>query len=78
VVHEYVLSGRKQSYKTILELDKKIREFYVPPSLRVPGFEKIPADASERPPSFKVCAERYDVFSAKLFSKVSFPPGVTD
>ncbi|CCM00380.1 uncharacterized protein FIBRA_02410 [Fibroporia radiculosa] len=38
IVHEQAFGARVTSYRTILELDKKVREFYLPPSLRIPGF----------------------------------------
>ncbi|PCH44393.1 hypothetical protein WOLCODRAFT_138977 [Wolfiporia cocos MD-104 SS10] len=38
VVHEQAFGARITSYKAILDLDRKVRDFYLPPSLRVPGF----------------------------------------
>ena len=38
VVHEQCFGAKVPRYHAVNELDKKVRDFYVPPSLRVPGF----------------------------------------
>lgn len=59
-----------QSYKTILQLDKAVREFYVPPPLRVPGFDRGPSVPEDEQSSFKHVTQRYDVYGSKLFSRL--------
>ncbi|KAI0272646.1 fungal-specific transcription factor domain-containing protein [Gloeopeniophorella convolvens] len=38
VVHDQVFGARTPNYKVLQQLDRKVREFYTPPSLQVPGF----------------------------------------
>ena len=38
IVHDQVFGARTPSYSTIMELDKRVRNYYVPPLLQVPGF----------------------------------------
>lgn len=38
IVHDQVFGARTPSYSTIMELDKRVRNYSVPPSLQVPGF----------------------------------------
>ncbi|KAL5492320.1 hypothetical protein ACEPAI_3767 [Sanghuangporus weigelae] len=38
VVHDQVFGARTPSYATVTELDKRVRSYYIPPSLQVPGF----------------------------------------
>jgi hypothetical protein len=60
------------NYKTILELDKMIRDFYVPPSLLVPGFDGAPLPTpSERPPAH-VTFERHMTYVMKEMCRFAF------
>ncbi|KAI9508207.1 hypothetical protein F5148DRAFT_1198935 [Russula earlei] len=38
VVHDQVFGARTPNYKVLQQLDRKVRDFYTPPSLQVPGF----------------------------------------
>lgn len=66
------------NYKTILALDKKIREFYVPPSLLVPGLGGAPVAANaDEQPSTDLTFQRHMTFvfkeMSKLFKYSNFP-----
>lgn len=50
-----------------MELDKKIREFYLPPSLRVRGFGGNKVD-SGCPPSYQQDLQSYCAFSIREIS----------
>ncbi|KZT70724.1 hypothetical protein DAEQUDRAFT_724848 [Daedalea quercina L-15889] len=64
VVHEQVFGARLPSHRQLMELDKKIREFYLPPSLRVRGFggNKI---ESVTPPTYQQDLQSYCAFSIR-------------
>ena len=67
-MHEQAFGGKTPSYKTIQELDKKVRNFYVPPSLRVPGFGGAKM-VELAPPSFELTMQRHTVFAIREISK---------
>ena len=71
VVHEQAFGARPASYKAIQDLDKKVRNFYVPPSLRVPGFGGAKMEASGPPPSIELTMQRYTGFAIREISKYS-------
>ncbi|THH32374.1 hypothetical protein EUX98_g1823 [Antrodiella citrinella] len=66
VVQEVAFGARPASYKAIQDLDKKVRSFYTPPSLCVPGFggAKMP-DIGAPPPSVELTMQRYTAFSIR-------------
>ncbi|TCD68404.1 hypothetical protein EIP91_010805 [Steccherinum ochraceum] len=68
VVQEQAFGARPASYKSIQDLDKKVRNFYVPPSLRVPGFGGAKVDVSAPPPSVELTMQRYTAFSIREIS----------
>ena len=72
VVHEQAFGARAPSYKTIQELDKKVRNFYVPPSLRVPGFGGAKM-MEPSPPSVELTMQRHTVFAIREISKYRPP-----
>ncbi|KZT09905.1 uncharacterized protein LAESUDRAFT_722057 [Laetiporus sulphureus 93-53] len=63
VVHEQVFGARISSYRTVIELDKKVREFYLPPSLRVPGFGG--AKLEQTSTSYEKILQGYCAFSMR-------------
>ena len=65
MVHEQAFGARTPSYKTIQELDKKVRNFYVPPSLRVPGFGGVKPDINSVQPSVELTMQRHVAFAIK-------------
>ena len=74
VVHEQAFGARTPNYKIIQELDKKVRGFYIPPSLQVPGFSGKPTTASLVPPgeaevpSMQLTMQRYTTWAIKEIS----------
>ncbi|KAL0566479.1 hypothetical protein V5O48_015534 [Marasmius crinis-equi] len=69
VVHDQVLvSARPPSYKTIQEMDKKVRLYYVPPSLQVPGFGGVKYSREPEQPSTELTMQRYIAFAIKEMS----------
>lgn len=67
-VHEQAFGARIPSYKTIQELDKKVRNFHVPPSLRVPGFGGAKMMEVVQP-SIQLTMQRHIVFAIKEISE---------
>ncbi|KAL0060890.1 hypothetical protein AAF712_012354 [Marasmius tenuissimus] len=65
-VHDRVLvSARPSTYKTIQEMDKKVRLYYVPPSLQVPGFGGVKYSREPEQPSTELTMQRYIAFAIK-------------
>ena len=67
-VHEQAFGAKIPSYKTIQELDKKVRHFHVPPSLRVPGFGGAKMMEVVQP-SIQLTMQRHIVFAIKEISE---------
>ncbi|KAJ7579668.1 hypothetical protein C8J56DRAFT_795968 [Mycena floridula] len=66
IVHDRAFGARPPSYNTVLELEKKVRLFYVPPSLQVPGFggvSKLGAEPEQ--PTTELTMQRYITFAIK-------------
>ncbi|EPT00931.1 hypothetical protein FOMPIDRAFT_1162266 [Fomitopsis schrenkii] len=63
VVNEQVFGARLPSHRQLMELDKKIRDFYLPPSLRVRGFGGNKADAVS--PTYQQDLQSYCAFSIR-------------
>lgn len=75
VVHEQAFGARTPNYKIIQELDKKVRGFYIPPSLQVPGFSGKPSSSSMvsssggiEVPSLQLTMQRYTTWAIKEIS----------
>lgn len=68
VVHEQAFGARMPSYRAIQDLDKKVRNFYVPPSLRVPGFGGAKMDTELTYP-IQLTMQRYIGFAIKEISE---------
>ncbi|KAF8801279.1 hypothetical protein BYT27DRAFT_7235766 [Phlegmacium glaucopus] len=67
VVHDQAFGTRTPSYKVIQELDRKVRNWYMPPSLQVPGFgtaTKLATTELEQP-SVQLTMQRYVAFAIK-------------
>ena len=82
IVHEQAFGARTPNYKIIQELDKKVRGFYIPPSLQVPGFSgKTSSSSLVSPsggvevPSLQLTMQRYTTWAIKEISAwMSWPP----
>ena len=75
IVHEQAFGARTPNYKIIQELDKKVRGFYIPPSLQVPGFSGKPSSSSLispsgeiEVPSLQLTMQRYTTWAIKEIS----------
>lgn len=68
IVQEQAFGARTPSYKTIQELDKKIRNHYVPPSLRVPGFGGARLEAELVQPPVELTMQRYIAYAIREIS----------
>ena len=64
-MHEQAFGARVPRYHAIGELDKKVRDFYVPPSLRVPGFGGASLDDPHVQPPIELTMQRYVAFAIK-------------
>ncbi|KDQ61627.1 hypothetical protein JAAARDRAFT_31102 [Jaapia argillacea MUCL 33604] len=62
LVHDQVFCARAASYATLQKLHKVVSNFYVPPSLRVPGFG---GTVESEPPSTQLTMQRYVGFAIK-------------
>ena len=70
IVHDQVFGARTPSYATVMELDKRVQKYYIPPSLQAPGFGGAPLyTAGEAPPSMKLTMQRYIILAIKEVSK---------
>ncbi|KAI8996354.1 fungal-specific transcription factor domain-containing protein [Trametes punicea] len=65
VVHERAFGATVPRYSVISELDKKVRDFYIPPSLRVPGFGGAPLEGPHVQPPIELTMQRYTAFAIK-------------
>ena len=63
IVHDQAFGARTPSYKVIQELDKKVRNFYTPTSLQVPGFGGPVGDL--QPPPVALTMQRYTGFAIR-------------
>jgi len=73
VVHDEAFGTRIPNYKVIQELDKKVRNWYVPPSLQVPGFGGAKLVSTEvEQPTVQLTLQRYIAFAIKEMSKYFF------
>jgi hypothetical protein len=71
IVHEQAFGARTPNYKIIQELDKKVRGFYIPPSLQVPGFSGKSTTVSSGDieiPSLQLTMQRYTTWAIKEIS----------
>ncbi|CAK5273866.1 unnamed protein product [Mycena citricolor] len=65
VLHDQVFGARPPAYSTIKELDKKLRAYYIPPSLQVPGFGGSKRTAQLEQPTVQLTMQRYCAFAIK-------------
>lgn len=70
---EQAFGARPPSYKIIQDMDKKVRSYYVPPSLQIPGFGKTPIGRElEQQPSIQLIMQRYIAFAIREISPSLF------
>jgi len=70
---------RTLNYKAIQDLDRKVRNWYMPPSLQVPGFGSATklVNAEVERPSVHLTMQRYIAFAIKEISQSYFHFGLT-
>lgn len=69
VVHERAFGANVPRYSVISELDKRVRDYYIPPSLRVPGFGGAPMESPHVQPPIELTMQRYIAFAIKEMSE---------
>jgi len=69
VVHDQAFGTRPLSYKNFQDLHKKVMNWYIPPSLQVPGFggTKIHSPVTDQP-TVQLTMQRYTAFAIKEIS----------
>ncbi|EAU90340.1 hypothetical protein CC1G_09022 [Coprinopsis cinerea okayama7 len=65
VVHDQAFGTKAPSYSVIQELDTKVRNWYVPPSLMVPGFGNSKISGEVEQPSIELTMQRYTAFAIR-------------
>ena len=68
-MHERAFGATVPRYSVISELDKRVRDFYIPPSLRVPGFGGAPMEGPHVQPPIELTMQRYIAFAIKEMSE---------
>nr|VWO94620.1 N/A [Ganoderma boninense] len=68
IVHEQAFGAKVPRYHAISELDKRVRDFYIPPSLRVPGFGGASMEGPHVHPPVELTMQRYIAFAIKEIS----------
>jgi len=77
LVHDKAFSARTPGYKAIQELDKRVRSFYIPTILQVPGFGGAKIGLEPELPSVELTMQRHIAFAIREISKwleVSWSP----
>lgn len=69
IVHDQAFGTRTANYRVIQELDKKVRTWYIPPSLQVPGFGGAKVGAEVEQPSIELTMQRYIAFAIREMCK---------
>ncbi|KAF8159767.1 fungal-specific transcription factor domain-containing protein [Crassisporium funariophilum] len=66
IVHDQAFGARTPNYKLIQDLDRKVRTWYIPPSLQVPGFGSAKLVSTEvEQPTVQLTMQRYITFAIK-------------
>ncbi|KLO13295.1 hypothetical protein SCHPADRAFT_904359 [Schizopora paradoxa] len=65
IIHDQVFGARTPSYATVMELDKRVRAYYVPPSLQVPGFGGSSMYVDGVPPSMQLTMQQHVILAIK-------------
>lgn len=65
LVHDQAFGAKTPSYSTIQELDTKVKNWYIPPSLQVPGFGNSKIGSELEQPAIELTMQRYIAFAIK-------------
>lgn len=70
VVHDQVFGARTPTYATILQLDRKLRAYQVPPALQIAGFggTSTEPDIGSYPESTPLMLQRHIVLAVREMS----------
>ena len=69
VVHDQAFGAKSPSYQTILQLDRKLRAFAVPPVLQVAGFGSSEPGSSVVTDTLELIMQRHIVLALREMSK---------
>ena len=72
VVHDRAFGARPPNYQVIQDLDKEVRDYYVPPSLQVPGFGGTNVGTEVEQVPVELTMQRYTAFAIKEISAYFF------
>ena len=70
VVHDQAFGAKTPSYTTVLQLDRKLRAFPVPPNLQVPGFGSPASAAESRQDGVPLMLQRHIVLAIREMSEL--------
>jgi hypothetical protein len=76
-VHDQVFGARTPTYATILQLDRKLRAYQVPPALQIAGFGGTSSEPNTNigsyPESISLMLQRHIVLAIREMSLYSLP-----
>jgi hypothetical protein len=74
-VHDQVFGARTPTYATILQLDRKLRAYQVPPALQIAGFGGTSSEPNigSYPESISLMLQRHIVLAIREMSLCSLP-----
>ena len=65
LLHDQAFGAKAPSYATVLQLDRKLRAFPVPPLLQVEGFGTLEANQGNYPESVMLTLQRHIVLAIR-------------
>lgn len=72
MLHDQAFGAKMPTYATVLQLDRKMRAFPVPPILQVAGFGSSESRPGGYPETIMLTLQRHIVLAIREMSK--FPP----
>jgi hypothetical protein len=79
VVHDQAFGAKTPTYATVLQLDRKLRAFPVPPALQVAGFGSSTGTADTHySDSVMLLLQRHIVLAIREMSKLILKPNFDD
>ena len=70
IVHDQAFGAKTPSYATVLELDRKLRAFPVPPNLQVPRFGNSASAVESRQDNVPLMLQRHIVLAIREMSEL--------
>ena len=71
LLHDQAFGAKMPTYATVLQLDRKLRAFPVPPILQVAGFGNTQPRQSDYPDTIMLTLQRHIVLAIREMSKLS-------